>query len=123
MEKLFKSLEKLSHIFELITAFFVVIAVLIGLCSLAMELVHIPMSDTARFIEHYIKDILEVVIGIEFLKMLLKPDADSILEVLIFVVTRHMIVQSTSVYEDLIVIISVAILLILKQKLKEKKTE
>ena len=51
--------------------------------------------------------------------MLLKPKTDTVLEVLIFVVTRHMIVQTTSVYEDLIVIISVGILLILKKVLKK----
>lgn len=95
------------------------IAIVINIASLVLELGEISLSDTHTFFEHYLKNILEAVIGVEFLKMLLKPKPDTILEVLIFVVTRHMIVQTTSVYEDLIVIISVGILLVLKKVLKK----
>lgn len=112
-------LEILGNLFEIAIAILVAIAIVINIASLVLELGEISLSDTHIFFEHYLKNILEAVIGVEFLKMLLKPKPDTILEVLIFVVTRHMIVQTTSVYEDLIVIISVGILLVLKKVLKK----
>lgn len=44
----------------------------------------------------FLDAVLGVVIGVEFLKMLCKPNTANIIEALIFVIARHMIVQTTA---------------------------
>lgn len=58
----------------------------------------------------YLDAVFNVVIGIEFLKMLCKPSSANIIEVLIFLIARHMIVQTTTPLEDLLSVVSIGIL-------------
>ena len=58
----------------------------------------------------YLDAAFNVVIGIEFLKMLCKPSSANIIEVLIFLIARHMIVQTTTPLEDLLSVVSIGIL-------------
>lgn len=118
MKKVVNKLHKFSNILEIIIAVLVIAAVLVEMLALIGDLGHVWSAKSEHIaLTHYLEDVLEAVIGIEFVKMLLHPDTDTILEILVFVVTRHMIVQTTSVYEDLVVIISVVILLIVKKHL------
>lgn len=60
--------------------------------------------------EEVLGRILEIVVGTEFIRMLLHPSMHNVTEVLIFLVARHMIVAKTTPADDLISIISIAIL-------------
>ena len=67
-----------------------------------------------------------LVIGIEFLQMLCRPNADNVMEILIFLVARHMIVGTTTTFEDFVSVISVSLLCVLRRylhnlKIKEDK--
>ena len=63
----------------------------------------------------FLELVLNLVIGVEFLKMLLRPSTDTILEVLMFVIARHMVVKTTTSFEDLLSVISVAVLLLIRK--------
>lgn len=58
----------------------------------------------------FLEDLFNIVIGIEFIKMLITPNADSVIEVLIFVVARHMIIGSKSALDLLLSVISLLLL-------------
>ena len=47
--------------------------------------------------------------------MLCKPDVDTILEVVMFVIVRHMVVLDTSAVENLLTIIGMAIIFAIKK--------
>ena len=88
-----------GEILELLMAAAVVAGILVAMITLVPEL--------ARYWEHrtiagafmeYLDAVFNVVIGIEFLKMLCKPSSANIIEVLIFLIARHMIVQTTTQY-------------------------
>lgn len=49
------------------------------------------ISDTSSF-QIFLKNIFNLVVGIEFIKMLLKPNVKNIIDVLIFLVARHLII-------------------------------
>ena len=79
----------------------------------------VVVPELARYWEHrttagafleYLDAVFNVVIGIEFLKMLCKPSSANIIEVLIFLIARHMIVQTTTPLEDLLSVVSIGIL-------------
>ena len=54
-------------------------------------------------------------VGAEFLKMLCKPRTENIIEALIFLIARHMIVQTTSATENLISVVSICMLFLFRR--------
>lgn len=74
------------------------------------------LGDMSLF-RDYLAKIFILVIGIEFLQMLCRPNADNIIEVLIFLVARHMIVYDTTTVEDFVSVVSITILCVLRRYL------
>lgn len=72
--------------------------------------------ETGAFLT-FVGSVFNILIGIEFLKMLCQPSEDTVLEVLMFLVARHMIIEHTTVYENLVTIISIGILFAIKKYL------
>lgn len=63
----------------------------------------------------FIGYVFNILIGIEFLKMLCQPSEDTVLEVLIFLVARHMIIEQTTAVENLLTILSIGLLFAIKK--------
>ena len=106
-----KILYEIGETIELVMAVVVILADLVAVCSLVPEFGHYWQNrmDEEAFSE-FLGAVFGVVIGIEFLKMLCKPSSENIIEVLIFLVSRHMIVEKTTVMENLLSIVSIGIL-------------
>lgn len=114
-EKMRNRLYQLSDIVEFVMGIAVIVAVIIAIIGLKGEYITLwnnrgELGSLIVFLEY----IFNIVIGIEFLKMLCKPRADIIIEVLLFLVARHMIIGKTTAIEDLLSIISMAILFLIK---------
>lgn len=125
MEKIKKGVHKICECLELCAAGLVLIGILLSAIGLFSEkgLFVNLMQDTSLFI-HYLEQVLLLVIGIEFLQMLCRPNADNVMEILIFLVARHMIVGTTTPLEDFVSVISVSLLCVLRRylhNLKEKE--
>ena len=102
-DKARKILYRGGEILELLMAAAVVAGILVAMITLVPELARYweHRTMTGAFME-YLDAVFNVVIGIEFLKMLCKPSSANIIEVLIFLIARHMIVQTTTPLEDLL---------------------
>ncbi len=59
---------------------------------------------------NYLASAFNLVIGIEFIKMLCKHTPETVIEVLLFAIARQLIVEHTSTIENLIGIISIGVL-------------
>lgn len=129
MKKLTKVLYQMSHVLELAMGIFVFIAIIINGITVFQGLGALWQDRmAAHTFSDFLEQVLNLVIGIEFLKMLLKPNTDTILEVLVFVIARHMVVGTTTSVEDFLSVLSVGVLLMIKkyfgnQKLEEKSQE
>lgn len=111
MDKLRKGLYQVSEGLELIIALVAVIGVVIATLNLFLELLLYWQNRTdAEAFLIFLDAVFDVVIGLEFIKMLCKPSSQNIMEVLIFLIARHMIVQKTSALEDLLSVVSIGIL-------------
>ena len=100
MDKLRKGLYQVSEGLELIIALVAVIGVVIATLNLFPELLLYWQNRTdAEAFLIFLDAVFDVVIGLEFIKMLCKPSSQNIMEVLIFLIARHMIVQKTSALE------------------------
>ena len=72
------------------------------------------------------EQIFMLVIGVEFLVMLCRPNSENVMEVLIFLVARHMIVGETTSFEDFVSVVSITILCVVLRYLRinnEKRGE
>ncbi len=102
----------------MIVAFLVLVGIAFSICGLLkdFEIFRLMFKDIENF-RVYLDQIFAIVIGIEFLQMLCRPNSDNIMEVLIFLVARHMIVSDTTPMEDFISVISIILLCVLRRYL------
>ena len=124
MMKLTDGMYRTGQILEIIMGFFVLAAVAVGAVKLIPEFLVLwqGQMNTELFLE-FLEMILNLVIGIEFLKMLLRPNTDMILEVLVFVIARHMVVRTTTSWEDFLSVTSVLALLLVQKYLDKQKED
>lgn len=110
-EKIPYTLYRFSQFLEVLVAVILIIAIFISLISLASGLQalagHLDDTDSLR---EFLALAFNVVIGIEFLKMLCRHNMSSAVEVLLFAVARQMVVEHTSPLENLVMVAAIAIL-------------
>lgn len=113
-----KYMQKICGILELFVALLVLVGILLSIGSLVKDfLVFRDLFMDLSTFRFYLEDIFTIVIGIEFLQMLCRPNSDNIMEVLIFLVARHMIISDTTPYEDFVSVVSVILLCVLRRYL------
>jgi hypothetical protein len=112
------SISKICELLERGVAVLVLIGILLSICSLIKDFaIFREILEDMESFRVYLDEIFVIVIGIEFLQMLCRPNSDNIMEVLIFLVARHMIVTETTAMEDFISVISIILLCVLRRYL------
>lgn len=109
---------RVSVILEILVAALVFFACIIGIIHLfpaAKELFLEGGSSLA--LNDFLEEVFSVVIGIEFLKMLCKPNSANVLETIIFLVARHMIIASATPLENLFSVVAIVLLILAKRYL------
>lgn len=104
-----KVLSKILLYVELVIAFVLLAGVLLGVIGLvsSMGVFH---GEPFRYdgFSKFLASAFSLVIGIEFVRMLVKHSASSVVEVLLFALARQLIVEHTSTWENLIGIVAIA---------------
>lgn len=115
-DKIRKILYKVCDVLEMFMAGAVGAGIVIAALTLWPELAAYwdHRMEAGAFLT-YLDAVFNVVIGIEFMKMLCKPSSANIIEVLIFLIARHMIVTSTTPVEDLLSVLSIGVLFIFRR--------
>ena len=101
-EKLRRAMDRFCDFME------IVLAVIAGLALLASVVLYVlsllGIADVGYETESFslfLNEIFALVVGIEFIQMLLKPSVDNVIEVLVFLATRHLILSYGSVWDML----------------------
>lgn len=96
---------------------------LISLFAVAGILAHLfnlewffAFFKTGSLIE-FLKSLFDAMIGIEFIKLLCRNDLYSMIEVLMFAVTRHLVIQPLETWEILIGAVAIAVLFAIRKYL------
>ena len=101
------------------------IAVIIATISLIPSLkdcVIVSFSGDYVIFNHFLEQVFAIVIGVEFLKMLCRPNSDNILETIIFLVARHMIMAGdTTPIDYLVSTVCIVILCFVRRYLKDNR--
>lgn len=102
---------KTADILEIIIGILLAISITILLLFLIsdLKLIAIHNNDIESF-NNFLAAAFNLVIGIEFIKMLCKHTPATVIEVLLFAIARKLIVEHTSTMENLIGILSIAVL-------------
>ena len=119
MKKFFNNkILQVADILEIIIGILLAISICILLIFLVSDLKLIAMhkNDIESF-NIFLASAFNLVIGIEFIKMLCKHTPATVIEVLLFAIARQLIVEHTSTLDNLIGIISIAILFAVRKYL------
>ena len=113
MEKLRKLVNEISDILIVIVTFIIIGAIVIDGIDLAKELIrfvsHSEYSFTREF-SSFLGNALTLVIGLEFVKMLLHHSPDLVIEILIYTIARSMVVHHPDSLSVLLGVLAIALL-------------
>ena len=124
LEKVREYVKVACDIIEFIVAILTLVAIVIVTIRAVPSLLGVIATPGTDSLMTFLQEIFVIIIAIEFIKMLCKPNASNVIEVLVFVVSRHMIISESTPLQDLLSIVGVAILLFMdffiKYKIREK---
>lgn len=111
-----KKLYKYTAYFEIVIGFIIVIAIIISMASLFIGLKDLILNPTETdSLQNFLGIAFNIIIGLEFLKMLCNSNLSTVVEVLLFAIARQLIVGHTTVYENLVGVISIALLFMVRK--------
>ena len=134
IDKLTKRQRTVDHLFRralhIIERFIAIITIVALLAALGMELYEM-FTDISYFhdVNHLLHNLLTIVVGLEFVRMLIDTTPNNILEVLTVAITRHVILSHESPWANIASIGCIAALfairrfLIRRSELKEELVE
>ena len=112
------NLFKCTKVLEIIISIAIVIAIGISMYTVwngITVLFHNPLEKDA--FQNFLGIAFNILIGIELLKMIFKSNLSTVVEVLLFAIARQIIVGHSTVYENCVGIISIAILFVIRKYL------
>ncbi len=134
LARLEKHDHRVEHVFRRILHFIeraiAAVTIIVLVAALALEFYN--MFTTAGYmadISHYLHSVLNIVVGLEFVRMLIDTTPASILEVLTVAITRHVILTHDNPWSNLACVACIAGLfairrfLIRRSELKEEMVE
>jgi len=112
-EKLEKHDHRVEHVYRrilhFIERFIAAITIIVLLAALAVELYQmITVTGYLTDIETYLHTVLTIVVGLEFVRMLIDTTPASILEVLTVAITRHVILSHDDPWSNVACIACIA---------------
>ncbi|KAB3531861.1 transporter associated domain-containing protein [Alkaliphilus serpentinus] len=124
MDYLKKKLVKIATSLELIIAFFIVVAIILGGISIVKYLSVLLSTDIYHIYDSFKKFLsiaLLMVIGIELVLMLLSHSTGSILELVLFAIARKMLVYSETMLDLILGTIAILIVFLIRKYLMSSK--
>ena len=110
-------LHKVQAVFFRLAMWFEVVFALVIFAGVVVHLTHIPgimLNRETEFID-FLQFLLEGLVGLELIMMLCRHDLDSIIEVMIFTVTKYLVVNHESAVVILIGVAAVAVLFAIRK--------
>lgn len=106
----------MASVLEIVISALVLVAIVIAGVRTVGELAGIAFSsNVADDFNTVLGHALNLVIGVEFIKMLAKHTPGSAIEVLVFAIARQMVVQHTTPLENLITIVTIGLLFFIRK--------
>ena len=108
----------ISRYTEIVLSIIILVVIALSGIRLIMEVAatSVPTMDT-EFFTSFLSQALSLVVGVEFVKMLCRHSAQTVVEVLLFATARQMVVEHLQPTQTLIGILGIAILFAVRKYL------
>ena len=104
-----------STLLEISLSGLVLIGLLISIVPLIQWMPGLFIDGNDVEIRTFLERALDIVIGIEFIKMLPKHSPGSSLEVLLYAIARHMVIGHESAFENLLSVAAIALIFVVRK--------
>ena len=104
-----------AGILEVVLSAIVLIALLMSVVPLLKLMPGLLTDADSMEVHTFLERALDIVIGIEFIKMLAKHSPGSVLEVLLYAIARHMIVGHEDAVQNLVSVGAIALIFIIRK--------
>ncbi len=104
-----------STLLEILLSGLVLIGLLLSIVPLIKWMPGLLLDGNDAEIRTFLERSLDIVIGIEFIKMLAKHSPGSSLEVLLYAIARHLVVGHDSAVENLLSVGAIALIFIVRK--------
>ena len=112
-------LEKASKVIEVAIAIMLLVIVTIKIIEIVLALLGFQIVLVAMEFEKTLSTVLNLVIGVEFTKMLIRHTPESVIDVLLFAIARQMVVYHESTLDLLIGVAAISGLFAIKRYLSD----
>ena len=109
--KIPNTIYRIAQLLEILASVLVILAILLSFATIFHQL----GLMTADALQSFLSTAFTVVIGIEFLKMLSRHNLSSVVEVLLFAISRQMVIEHTSPAENLLMVAAIAALFLIRK--------
>lgn len=110
-----EALYGVSTLFEIIVGIVLLVALFTSLIGLVRDISPAQLMQDPNQFSNFLSIAATLVIGVEFVKMLCNHTMGAVLEIMLLAIARQMIVEHTTPVENLIAVISVAILYMVRK--------
>ncbi len=118
IEKVKRLNVKIPDYIEVIISLIIIVAVIVGVINLVLQILNISFQeDLSIFFFKFLGDALNLIIGLELIKMLTGHSAYLVVEVLIYVIARLLVVNHPEALNMLLGVVSIAILFAVRKYL------
>ena len=114
----------ISRYTEIVLSIIILVVIALSGIRLIMEVAatSVPNMDT-EFFTSFLSQALSLVVGVEFVKMLCRHSAQTVVEVLLFATARQMVVEHMDPVQTLIGVIAIAILFAIRKFLMTEDSD
>lgn len=106
----------ISRFFEMALSVIMILTILAMLLSVIGNLINIPFSNmTSEQFNELLGNILTMLVGVEFIKMLAKHTEENQLEVLTFAIIRQMVVKCENMGETLLGMFAIGLVFLVRK--------
>ncbi len=113
---------KLSIILEVLVGIVVMIAIALSIAGLVVETFRMPTFGHDMLLP-YLESTMEIIIGIEFVKLIFSHTIDAAVEVMLLAIVRMTIVGHPTALNILLSVVAVAVLFLTRKYLFVKKLD
>ncbi len=113
MRTLHRYIKNITAFVEIIISIIVLIGLALAVFSLVKELITIINGDGT--FSHFLSVAFNLIIGVEFLEMLNNHSPGSALEVFLFAIVRHMVIEGGSSFDMLAGVLAVGLIFVIRR--------
>lgn len=110
-------MQRLADLLETLVGLLLIAALASALLGLVRSINPTWLTADPSMFSGYLSTAATLVIGVEFIKMLCSHTIDSVIDIMLLAIARQMIVEHTSPLENLIAVVSIAVLYLVRKYL------